>query len=57
MSATAVPLRPVPKSGLAALWIGILLLVALGAGFAWWQAKANQIGFTTGEGRFGAEPE
>jgi FKBP-type peptidyl-prolyl cis-trans isomerase FkpA len=56
MSTTAVPLRPVAKSGLAALWIGILLLVALGAGFAWWQANANQIGFTTVKAGAGPSP-
>jgi FKBP-type peptidyl-prolyl cis-trans isomerase FkpA len=56
MSATAVPLRPVSKSGLATLWIGLLLLVALGAGFAWWQASANQIGFTTVKAGSGPSP-
>lgn len=56
MSATAVPLRPVSKSGLTALWIGILLLAALGAGFAWWQAKANQIGFTVVSAGTGPSP-
>lgn len=56
MSATAVPLRPVAKSGLAALWIGILLLAALGAGFAWWQAKANQIQFTVVKAGSGPSP-
>lgn len=56
MSATAVPLRPVSKSGLTTLWIGILLLVALGAGFAWWQAQANQISFTTVKAGAGPSP-
>jgi FKBP-type peptidyl-prolyl cis-trans isomerase FkpA len=56
MSATAVPLRPVSKSGLTTLWIGILLLVTLGAGFAWWQAKANQIGFTVVKAGAGPSP-
>jgi FKBP-type peptidyl-prolyl cis-trans isomerase FkpA len=56
MSATAVPLRPVAKSGLAALWIGILLLVVLGAGFAWWQTKSNQISFTVVKAGTGPSP-
>lgn len=56
MSATAVPLRPVSKSGLATLWIGLLLLAALGAGFAFWQASANQIGFTTVKAGTGPSP-
>jgi FKBP-type peptidyl-prolyl cis-trans isomerase FkpA len=56
MSATAVPLRPVSKSGLAALWIGLALLAALGAGFAWWQAKANQIEFTVVKAGSGPSP-
>lgn len=56
MSATAVPLRPVSKSGLVTLWIGLLLLVTLGAGFAWWQATANQIGFTTVKAGSGPSP-
>ena len=34
MSTTAVPLRPVAKSGLWVLWIGIALLVAAGAAWA-----------------------
>ena len=29
---TAVPLRPVGKSGIAALWIGIAVLIAEGDG-------------------------
>jgi FKBP-type peptidyl-prolyl cis-trans isomerase FkpA len=35
-SATAVPLRPVKKSGLAVLWIGLALLVAASAAWAFW---------------------
>jgi FKBP-type peptidyl-prolyl cis-trans isomerase FkpA len=52
---TAVPLRPVSKSGIAVLWIGVLLLV-LGAG-AWAMTLSNAAGIdlTTvraGTGRF-----
>ena len=32
---TAVPLRPVGKSGIAALWVGIALLIAAGVGGAY----------------------
>jgi FKBP-type peptidyl-prolyl cis-trans isomerase FkpA len=56
MSATAVPLRPVNKRGLTVLWIGVLLLVALGAGFAWWQTAANQISFTVVKAGEGPSP-
>ena len=56
MSATAVPLRPVSKSGLATLWVGIALLALLGAGFAFWQAAANQIGFTVVQAGSGPSP-
>jgi FKBP-type peptidyl-prolyl cis-trans isomerase FkpA len=56
MSATAVPLRPVAKGGLAALWIGVLALVLLGGGFAWSQTQANQIGFTVLKAGSGPSP-
>jgi len=37
---TAVPLRPVGKSGVAALWIGIAVLLAAGVGGAMWATNA-----------------
>jgi len=36
---TAVPLRPVGKSGVVALWVGIGLLLAAGAGGAMWATQ------------------
>lgn len=35
MSVTAVPLRPIEKGTLAKLWIGIAVLLAVAAAFAW----------------------
>jgi hypothetical protein len=35
MSVTAVPLHPVKRGHIVWLWVGIALLVALAAGFAW----------------------
>ena len=32
---TAVPLRPVGKGGVAALWAGVALLLVVGVGGAW----------------------
>jgi FKBP-type peptidyl-prolyl cis-trans isomerase FkpA len=42
MSVTAVPLRPIRKGSVAKLWIGLLLLAALAAAFAWWGTSAFQ---------------
>jgi FKBP-type peptidyl-prolyl cis-trans isomerase len=36
---TAVPLRPVSRAGLVALWLGIALFVAVGLGAAWYLSK------------------
>ena len=36
---TAVPLRPVGKSGLVALWAGVALLLATGIGGAMWASR------------------
>lgn len=41
MSITTVPLRPVGRSGLVLLWLGLLALVAAGAGYAYHQTKSN----------------
>lgn len=41
MSVTAVPLRPVSKGGLWLLWIGLIALIAAGAGLAWAQTRVN----------------
>lgn len=41
MSVTAVPLRPVAKGTLTKLWVGIGLLAAAGAGFAWHSTSAQ----------------
>lgn len=43
MSVTAVPLRPVAKSGLYVLWIGLALLLAAGAAWAMTVTRAPQI--------------
>jgi FKBP-type peptidyl-prolyl cis-trans isomerase FkpA len=42
MSVTAVPLRPIRKGSVAKLWIGLLVLAALAAAFAWWSTSAFQ---------------
>jgi FKBP-type peptidyl-prolyl cis-trans isomerase FkpA len=42
MSVTAVPLRPVKKGSVLKLWIGLLVLAALAAAFAWWGTSAFQ---------------
>jgi FKBP-type peptidyl-prolyl cis-trans isomerase len=36
---TAVPLRPVSRAGLVALWLGIILFIAAGLGAAWYLAR------------------
>jgi FKBP-type peptidyl-prolyl cis-trans isomerase FkpA len=41
MSVTTVPLRPVSKGGLWLLWIGLIALLAVGAGLAWAQTRVN----------------
>ena len=38
MSATQVPLRPLPKGTLAKFWLGFLLLVGAALGLAWYGA-------------------
>jgi FKBP-type peptidyl-prolyl cis-trans isomerase len=38
---TAVPLRPIAKGSLTKLWIGIGILVAAGAGWAWCGTRAQ----------------
>jgi FKBP-type peptidyl-prolyl cis-trans isomerase FkpA len=42
-SATAVPLRPVSKGGLAVLWIGLALLVAAAGAYAWFVSNPAQV--------------
>ena len=39
MSVTAVPLQPVSKSGVWTLGLGLLLLLAIGIGGAWWTTR------------------
>jgi FKBP-type peptidyl-prolyl cis-trans isomerase FkpA len=54
MSATAVPLRPVSKGGLAILWIGLALLVAGAVAWALFLSNPAQVRIVTleaGEGR------
>ena len=41
MSVTTVPLRPVSKGGLWLLWIGLLALIAIAAGAAWYQTVSH----------------
>ncbi|MEA3016825.1 MAG: hypothetical protein QOI38_1547 [Sphingomonadales bacterium] len=38
MSVTAVPIRPLKKGSVLKLWLGIIVLVALAAGAAWYTA-------------------
>ena len=45
MSVTAVPIKPISRSALAKLWIGLALLVAAGAALAW--AGTRGMGMTT----------
>ncbi len=47
MSATAVPLRPVSKSGLTWLWAGLGLLIAAALAYALFLSNPARIGFTT----------
>jgi FKBP-type peptidyl-prolyl cis-trans isomerase FkpA len=47
MSVTAVPLRSLGKGTIAKLWIGILLVILLGAGLAWLGTSSQQ--YTTTE--------
>ncbi|MEA3052089.1 MAG: hypothetical protein QOG72_992 [Sphingomonadales bacterium] len=42
MSVTAVPLHPIRKGSVAKLWIGLFVLAALAAAFAWWGTSAFQ---------------
>jgi FKBP-type peptidyl-prolyl cis-trans isomerase FkpA len=42
MSVTTVPLRPVSKGGLWLLWIGLIALLGVGAGLAWYQTRVNE---------------
>ncbi len=42
MSVTAVPLRPLDKGTVLKLWIGILLLLLMGAGLAWLGTSKQQ---------------
>lgn len=55
MSTTAVPLQPVSKRGLAILWIGVLLLLAVAAVWATTLSRSPSISLktiTAGSGRF-----
>lgn len=54
MSITAVPLRPVGRGGLVLLWLGLLALIAAGAGYATYQTKSNM--FTVVKEGTGASP-
>lgn len=54
MSVTTVPLRPVNKSGLWAIWIGVLVLVAAAVFFAF--SQTPRIGFTVVKEGTGASP-
>lgn len=56
MSITAVPLRPVSKSGLWTLWTGIALLVALAVSFAIYTTYKPQIDFVVVKEGTGASP-
>lgn len=56
MSTTAVPLRPVNKGGLAVLWIGLALLVAIAAAWALFLSNAPQISLETLRPGTGATP-
>ena len=42
MSVTAVPIRPLKKGSVLKLWLGIVVLVALAAGAAWYTAGRLQ---------------
>lgn len=42
-SVTAVPLRPLGKGTIVKLWIGLLIVVLLGAGLAWLGTSRQQI--------------
>jgi FKBP-type peptidyl-prolyl cis-trans isomerase FkpA len=57
MSATAVPLRPVSKSGLAILWAGLFVLVAGAIAFALFVSNPTQIRLETLEAGDGRVPQ
>jgi FKBP-type peptidyl-prolyl cis-trans isomerase FkpA len=60
MTATAVPLRPVSKGGLAVLWIGLALLVAGAVAWALFVSNPAQVRIVTleaGDGRVPQEGE
>ena len=54
MSVTTVPLRPVSKGGLWLMWIGLVALIAAGAGFA--LKSTPRIGFETVKEGTGPRP-
>jgi len=56
MSTTAVPLRPVNKGGLAVLWIGLAVLVAAAAAWAFFLSNAPQIRLETISAGTGVTP-
>lgn len=45
MSVTAVPIQPLKKGSVVKLWLGILILTLIAAGFAWW--TTGRLMFTT----------
>ena len=45
MSVTAVPIQPLKKGSVVKLWLGILILTLIAAGFAWW--TTGRMMFTT----------
>lgn len=47
MSVTAVPLRPIARSALAKLWIGVGAAVLLAAGAAWWGTSSEAVAAAT----------
>ncbi len=55
-SVTAVPLRPVSKGGLAALWIGIFALIAAAGAWAWFMSAPPQIRLEVLEAGDGRQP-
>jgi hypothetical protein len=45
MSVTAVPIQPLKKGSVVKLWLGIVVLTLIAAGFAWW--TTGRMMFTT----------
>jgi FKBP-type peptidyl-prolyl cis-trans isomerase 2 len=49
MSVTTVPIQPIKKGALTKYWLAVVLLIAAGAGLAWWGTKTVRADHATDE--------